>query len=128
MSWSITTFDGRDKFIPHARVYCFAVNFDGDVVGMLSIEEIGGYAWINDLFVEPQYRRRGIGEALLHAAVGLAGTAFPDTDCIGAGVSALNAPSMKLFEKLGFTRGDIYTAQSHLMTRSHIEVPEAVCS
>jgi GNAT superfamily N-acetyltransferase len=58
--------------------------------------------WVEDLFVQPEHRRRGIGRALLGHIAGLA----LERDCARLEWSALdwNEPALRFYDELGATR------------------------
>lgn len=86
--------------------------FEGDLVGYcvvsprdVFVREIGAvvepsgvYLW--DLYVQPAYRGRGLGTALLRRA--RAESAVPDGDTIEALVALNNHPSRQAFRSAGF--------------------------
>ena len=59
------------------------------------------YAYISDLVVLPQYRRRGIGRALLDRAEALARSS--GARILRVGVLAKNEPAARLYRAVGFT-------------------------
>lgn len=58
--------------------------------------------WVEDLFVRPSHRRRGIGRALLGHIAGLA----RERDCVRVEWSALdwNEPALRFYEEIGARR------------------------
>ena len=100
--------DMRQRIFGTPRLWLF-VNIDNAVAGMLSIQDLGAYAWINDLFVAEEHRRRGIGSALLSHALRLAPPLIPEgADFWGAGICAQNKASRALFERFGFRFDEEY--------------------
>ena len=54
------------RLIPNCRTTVAII--DGEIVGVIAVSESAGTAWINQLFVLPEWVGRGIGsELLLHA-------------------------------------------------------------
>lgn len=64
--------------------------------------------WVEDLFVRPSHRRRGIGRALLGHIAGLA----RDRDCVRVEWSALdwNEPALRFYEEIGARRMEQWQA------------------
>ena len=69
----------------------------GRLVGLLTGDLDDGRLLVYDFFVSGDYRRRGIGRALLGAAL-----AEPGVREAGAEINAANVASRGLFESLGF--------------------------
>jgi GNAT superfamily N-acetyltransferase len=65
--------------------------------------------WLEDLFVLPEHRRRGIGRALLKAVAGIA----VERNCARLEWSVLdwNEPAIKLYQKLGAAAMSDWTTQ-----------------
>ncbi len=111
--------DGRDPgLVPLAH----AVGFNGLKIpaqGFIFYAQIGerlvGYGRLDrghgeaavfgvvGLTVLEAYRRKGVGEALMHALMGAAGHAG-DLREVWLAVEPANAPALRLYEKLGFIR------------------------
>jgi len=75
---------------------------DDEVVGFLGVDEIAGEAFVDDLAVSPQYRRRGVASALLaRAEVGaiLRGCGKIHLECREG-----NAAALRLYERRGYKR------------------------
>ncbi len=70
---------------------------NGRLAGILTAEVSGDALRVYDFFVDPAYRRRGIGRGLLAAAL-----AMPGVRAAAAEINAANAGSRALFEALGF--------------------------
>ena len=97
----------RDMFGPHPRFSAVVAEADGLVIGMATVTErfapgwVGPLLTVNDLFVVPQYRRRGIGRTLLaHVAAQAVdrGAAFVELT-----VRERN-PACRLYRRTGFER------------------------
>lgn len=81
---------------------------DGEAVGYAiffatySTFECRPGLWVEDLFVQPEQRRRGIGQALLGRIASLA----LERDCVRLEWSALdwNEPALRFYDELGATR------------------------
>lgn len=73
---------------------------DGKVVGYIIYWKVRDDVQVNNIAVDPDFRRRGIADALLAtvlAAVRAQGAAFVSLE-----VRASNAPALTLYEKFGF--------------------------
>lgn len=90
---------------------------DGRLIGVVIATHDTRKGWINRLAIDPDYRRRGYGEQLVHAAeaalheVGL--------HLIAAFIEEGNSASLTLFEKLG------YAAHQHITYVSKRDSAEA---
>ena len=79
----------------------FLVAFcDGKMSGYIGVQEICGEAYITNICVLPEMRRKGIADALLKAA----GSGAQSRKCefITLEVRESNAPAIALYEKQGF--------------------------
>jgi GNAT superfamily N-acetyltransferase len=95
----------RDMFGPEPRFVGLVAETDGVPVGMATLVERYYPAWsgsllaIDDVFVMPAHRRRGVGKALLaRAAAEALGRGAPFVELT---VRARN-PARRLYERLGF--------------------------
>jgi len=91
------------------RIYCAT---DGDrIVGMVSIlftvstAEGGRAAWLEDMVVHPSRRAQGIGERLLHMAIGEARAA--GCSRITLLTDATNSSAMRFYGRAGFVRSQM---------------------
>ncbi|MCC8022208.1 MAG: ribosomal protein S18-alanine N-acetyltransferase [Clostridiales bacterium] len=84
---------------PHA-VYFAAVGEQGGVLGYLGFHAIAGEGYITNVAVDEAVRRRGIGGALIQAAVGCM-RAY-QLDFLTLEVRAGNRAAQALYEKHGF--------------------------
>jgi ribosomal protein S18 acetylase RimI-like enzyme len=64
------------------------------------------WASVDDVFVEPEYRNRGMGRALLQSVSDWAQEG--GADCISLQVAAANARGRKFYEDLGFREISVY--------------------
>lgn len=95
--------DDRLGFILIARIDdrvagCIFVSF------IWSMEHVGRVAWVEELFVDPEYRRRGVGSALLVEAMKRAegeGCRAVDLEVDGS-----HSAAAALYERCGFVRLD----------------------
>ena len=83
-----------------ARLY--VAELDGPVAGLAAFQLAAGEASLNTLAVAPAVRRRGVGEALLRAA--LASLRAQGAQFCFLEVRAGNRPALALYQKLGFAR------------------------
>lgn len=100
----------RERFQQHDSVVIFALNADGEGAGFVqlypmysSVRTSRSYL-LNDLFVAPNARRRGVAAALMHEAMDFA-------RAVGAGGMTLatahtNTPAQHLYESLGWRRDE----------------------
>lgn len=122
----VVYFDARHKVLANNRAYVLALGPGGGPVGLMSIEKIGDYAWLNDLFVEPTFRRQGIAARMVEMATVLAPSEFPETTHCGCGVQIFNTASRGLFHKMGFAEEREYSAGVLLCARPHVVEPHPV--
>ena len=94
---------------------------DGTVLGYAGLQIVLDEGYINNVAVDPRFRRQGVADQLVEAFLrfGAAKLAFLTLE-----VRASNAPAITLYEKYGFTqagrRRDYYddpTEDALLMTR-----------
>jgi ribosomal protein S18 acetylase RimI-like enzyme len=97
----------RDMFGPSPRFFAVVAAADATVIGMATIAERFSPGWagallcVNDVFVLPAFRRRGIATALLaRAAAEVIGRGAPFLEL---NVRADN-PARRLYRQVGFTR------------------------
>jgi GNAT superfamily N-acetyltransferase len=97
----------RDMFGPQPRFFAVVAEVDATVIGMATIAQrfspgwVGALLCVNDVFVQPAFRRQGIGAALLaHAATEALRRGAPFLEIM---VHADN-PARRLYRKIGFTR------------------------
>jgi len=81
---------------------------DDEIVGVAQIsfafalEHGGRTAWLDELYVEPAQRRKGIGGALLRAACQLAQAL--GAHAVDLEVESGHEPAFRLYERHGFTK------------------------
>ncbi|MEW7276974.1 GNAT family N-acetyltransferase [Aquimarina sp. 2201CG1-2-11] len=66
---------------------------------------------LNDLFVAPEYRKKGIAELLINASFGLAKEVGAIR--VDLGTAKDNFTAQRLYEKIGFVRDDEFFAYSY---------------
>jgi ribosomal protein S18 acetylase RimI-like enzyme len=97
----------RDMFGPHPRFSAVVAEVEGSVIGMATVIEKFAPGWVgplisvNDLFVVPEQRGRGIGKALLARVAAQAKE-------LGAPYVELTVrernPACRLYRRVGFER------------------------
>ncbi|MGL6039794.1 MAG: GNAT family N-acetyltransferase [Deefgea sp.] len=81
--------------------------FDGDVLvglvalGRESVQKLSHKGFIFAMYVQPEYRNKGIARALLLEALTLART-VPQLRQLNLCVNAMNSKAIRLYESLGF--------------------------
>ncbi len=73
---------------------------NGEVVGYIGSQSVLGQSDMMNVAVHPDYRRKGIAEALILALS--ADLKERQNQCLTLEVRASNAPAITLYEKLGF--------------------------
>lgn len=97
-----TRADYERELADPARCFIFVARVEGRIVGYCSFWRIFDEAHINNFAVHPDWRRRGIGRALLtHSLAEAAAVGAPKTTLE---VRASNAPAIALYEGGGFAR------------------------
>ena len=91
-----------------------AVGDDGAVVGFATYLIAGGVAELEDLFVDPDWMRRGIGEALV-----LDVSARLDEQHVETLEVTANPHAMRFYEHMGFTELRIVDTQFYPAPRMH---------
>ncbi len=81
----------------HAETHPFVAEADGEIVGTGVLSVNGSVGWIGTIFVEPAWRRRGVGMALTQATIDTAESA----GCRTLLLVATDA-GRRLYEKIGF--------------------------
>lgn len=81
---------------------CWLTAVEGDAVaGYIGSQTVMGETDMMNVAVHPEYRRKGIAEALVNALV--ESLKEQGSRCLTLEVRASNLPAHKLYEKLGFT-------------------------
>ena len=79
------------------------VALEGETVaGYVGSQTVLGETDMMNIAVHPDYRRKGIAEALVNALV--EGLKARESHCLTLEVRATNAPAIALYEKLGFAQ------------------------
>ena len=84
-----------------------AINEEGELVGMILLrqeqrEKTRHKAFIYGVYVRPEYRGKGIGQALMEAALARAGEL--DIRQVNLGVNVIGEAAIALYESCGFRR------------------------
>lgn len=83
----------------------FLVAVSDDVMGYIGVQEICGEAYITNVAVFDEYRKSGIGRALLKAACD--GAKSRNCEFITLEVRESNVPAITLYESEGFDKAGI---------------------
>jgi len=94
--WNQTEADWR-RFLEMEPTGCFVADWDGRLVGTTVTCIFGHVAWIAMVLVDPDFRARGIGKALMSHALGFLDDSWVSTVRLDA--TPLGEP---LYKKLGF--------------------------
>ena len=104
------TAEGLAEELQNPQAHFLVAEAGGETAGYIGVQEICGEGYVTNVAVLPQYRRQGIGERLLRAAIDGArarGCAFLSLE-----VRVGNEAAIRLYEKLGFraqgTRKNFY--------------------
>lgn len=95
--WSADDLAG---FLAERGAFAMLAEADGAVAGFILCRVLAGQAEVLTLAVRPEERRRGVGGALLEAAMRLAA---PAADAMFLEVADDNAGAIALYERSGFT-------------------------
>ncbi len=86
------------------RPFIHVAKLNGDVVGYVTVERDGpvpGAAYMRNIVVKPELRRKGVGEAVLEQALQVARDMYRKT--VALRVDPSNAPAVSFYRKMGFT-------------------------
>ena len=91
----------RDELWNDSAVVVVAEGEDGTVLGYAGLQTVLDEGYINNVAVDPRFRRQGVAGQLVEAFLrfGAARLAFLTLE-----VRASNAPAIALYEKYGFTQ------------------------
>jgi GNAT superfamily N-acetyltransferase len=91
---------------------------DGRIVGFATTRAVGDIGELDDLFVDPDWMRRGVARALVLDAVDLVGAAGRRRLEVTANPHALD-----FYEAVGFVADEATETQFGVGTRMHLDVP-----
>ena len=94
------TAQGLAEELGNPQAHFLAASESGTVAGYIGVQEICGEGYVTNVAVLPQYRRRGVGRALLLAA--LDGAGARNCAFLSLEVRVSNLPAIRLYESLGF--------------------------
>lgn len=125
-----TELDLRHRRLADGHFWLYAVGSTSRrVVGCLSMADQGTeWAWIQSVYVDPGFRRRGIARHLVMRAIEIAPAMVMGNllQCQGvcAGIDAHNTASIALFEQLGFRWVYTYPDQATRLYSYRRELPD----
>ncbi|CAM4011888.1 ribosomal protein S18-alanine N-acetyltransferase [Alkalicoccus chagannorensis] len=93
------------ELIKNRFAHYFIAETTERIIGYCGLWVIHGDSHITNIAVHPDYRRRGVGEGLLEAVMGMAVTLAADTLSLEVRVS--NEAAQKMYRKFGFENGGI---------------------
>ncbi len=85
---------------PYSRFFVYIS--DGRAAGYMGLYLVSGEGSVTNVATHPDYRKKGIGEALVKNAVELCRA--EGAEYITLEVRASNAPAIRLYEKCGFVK------------------------
>lgn len=90
-----------DSYVDNPDRIIFFADVDGELAGQIRVlKNWNGYAYIDDIAVEPKYRGRGVGRALMEHAIGWAkARGFPG---MMLETQDNNVPGCRLYANCGF--------------------------
>ena len=103
-----TRADYERELTDPARCFLFVARMDGQIIGYCSFWRIFDEAHVNNFAVHPDWRRRGIGRALL--ARSLSAAAAIGAPKATLEVRASNVAAIALYESGGFVRAGLRRA------------------
>lgn len=75
---------------------------DGQLAGYVGSQSVMGESDMMNLAVDPDFRRRGVGQSLVRALIEALGK--QGNHCLSLEVRASNAPALALYQNLGFAQ------------------------
>ena len=115
--------NGLREELSNENAHFLAAVSESKVIGYIGAHEICGEAYITNVAVLPDYRRLGIGEALIDAATN--GAFGRNCEFISLEVRISNIPAIELYKKQGYNvvgqRKNFYsnpTEDAYIMTKN----------
>ena len=97
----ISLINAEHHHLANKLTYAVAIE-DGETIGIVSLKVVGRFGFINDLFVSPMHRRRGIGMSIVNRLVDEC--CRRDLRGVNAAIDHDNTESTGLFSRAGFSR------------------------
>ena len=94
------TREGLAQELRNPQAHFLVAEAGGKIVGYIGVQEICGEGYVTNVAVLPEYRRNGIGERLVRAAVD--GARARGCEFLSLEVRVGNETAIRLYEKLGF--------------------------
>lgn len=92
----------------------YMIALDGDVIGFLHIGYRGSnVAWIEDIYVDPEYRNQGVATQAIHLAEDII-KKRPDYTAICFDVVPQNEAALRLYYNLGYNNLSLITVRKEL--------------
>ncbi|MBI4686624.1 MAG: ribosomal protein S18-alanine N-acetyltransferase [Nitrospirae bacterium] len=99
MPWSLYSFKYE---LSHEDAIMEAALLEGRIIGYICMRVIFNAAHILNIAVLPEFRRLGVGSALLQSALKKLGELRPDIDTITLEVRESGITAIRFYEKFGF--------------------------
>lgn len=98
-SWSYDIL--KQDFLGDSPSEYYVIKEDGEILGFVSFMNVLGEVHINNIAVDTDKRRRGLGARLLKFVLNF----YPKEDIMGVTLEVRtdNTPALKLYEKFGFS-------------------------
>ncbi len=94
------TYENLEETLDNDTAYFFVAIEEEQVIGYIGVSVVADSCFINNIAVSKQFRRQGVGTALLKIAIMTADAM--GTDFISLEVRASNYPAIDLYRKMGF--------------------------
>ncbi len=94
------TYENLEEELDNKTAYFFVALEDEKLIGYIGVSVVADSCFINNIAVYPEYRRKGVGTALIKMAM-LTADAM-GTDFISLEVRESNYPAIALYRSMGF--------------------------
>ncbi len=94
------TYENLEEELDNKTAYFFVALEDEKVIGYIGVSVVADSCFINNIAVFPEYRRQGVGRALIKMA-SLTADAM-GTDFISLEVRESNYPAIAMYRSMGF--------------------------